>query len=151
MLRVTVATSATLWWHLFSNPSAAKSPLSTLFTTVRFPCSRNPKNANKKQILNAFPGNHTGYKQWKGRKTTTEEILELYEGLQQSFLNDFSILISGYIPSAEGVQAVGKIGRDLKRRASTKSGSFFWGISKSLLLPFRHTLTGHGSIGPSNG
>jgi len=86
-----------------------------------------------------FPGNHTGYKQWKGRKTSTEEILELYEGLQQSFLNDFSILISGYIPSAEGVQAVGKIGRDLKRRASTKSGAFFWGISKSLLLPFRHT------------
>jgi len=36
------------------------------------------------------------------------------------------MLVSGYIPSAEGVEKVGKIGRDLKLRASAKPGSFFW-------------------------
>jgi len=71
-------------------------------------------------------GNHTGYGQWKGRKTTAEEIWDLYTGLRQSSLNNFSILVSGYIPNAEGVETVGKIGRDLKQRASTKPGSFFW-------------------------
>jgi len=79
-------------------------------------------------------GNHTAYKQWKGRKTPPEEILELYEGLKQSFLDDFDVMLSGYIPSAEAVQAVGKIGRDLKFRSSTRPGSFFWGV---LIIPGR--------------
>ncbi|KAH7064574.1 Ribokinase-like protein [Macrophomina phaseolina] len=70
--------------------------------------------------------NHTAYKQVKGRKTTADEILELYEGLKQSHLNNFDVLLSGYMPSAEAVQAVGKIGRDLRFNASVKPGSFFW-------------------------
>ncbi|KAF4308944.1 Proliferating cell nuclear antigen PCNA [Botryosphaeria dothidea] len=70
--------------------------------------------------------NHTAYKQIKGRKTTADEILELYEGLKQSYLNNFDVLLSGYMPSAETVQAVGKIGRDLRFNASGKPGSFFW-------------------------
>jgi len=52
--------------------------------------------------------------------------MELYQGLQQSLLNDFDVLLSGYIPSAEGVRTVGKIGRLLKFNASMKPGSFFW-------------------------
>lgn len=74
-------------------------------------------------------GNHTAYKQVKGSKVSAEQIIELYEGLRQSYLNDFDVLLSGYIPSAEAVQAVGKIARDLKFRSSTKPGSFFWGKS----------------------
>ncbi|KAK0661065.1 putative pyridoxal kinase C6F6.11c [Lasiodiplodia hormozganensis] len=70
--------------------------------------------------------NHTAYRQVKGRKTTADEILELYEGLKQSDLNNFDVLLSGYMPSAEAVQAVGKIGRDLRFNASVKPGSFFW-------------------------
>ncbi|KAF2634052.1 Ribokinase-like protein [Massarina eburnea CBS 473.64] len=70
--------------------------------------------------------NHTGYKQVKGRKTSADEMLQLYEGLQQSNLNDFDILLTGYMPSAQAVQAVGKIGRDVKFNAGTKPGSFFW-------------------------
>ncbi|KAL1633158.1 proliferating cell nuclear antigen [Neofusicoccum ribis] len=70
--------------------------------------------------------NHTAYKQVKGRKTPADEILELYEGLKQSYLNNFDVLLSGYMPSAEAVQAVGKIGRDLRFNASGKPGSFFW-------------------------
>ncbi|QDS67755.1 hypothetical protein FKW77_006231 [Venturia effusa] len=70
--------------------------------------------------------NHTAYKQVKGRKTPANEITELYTGLQQSLLNDYDVLLSGYIPSAEAVEAVGKIGRDLKFSAGMKAGSFFW-------------------------
>ncbi|KAF2682819.1 Ribokinase-like protein [Lentithecium fluviatile CBS 122367] len=70
--------------------------------------------------------NHTAYKQVKGTKTSADEILELYKGLRQSNLNDFDVLLTGYMPSAEAVQAVGKIGRDIKFNAGTKPGSFFW-------------------------
>lgn len=72
-------------------------------------------------------GNHTAYKQVKGTKTTAEEMLNLYEGLQQSNLTNFDVLLTGYVPSAEAVQAIGKIGRDVKFNAGTKPGSFFWG------------------------
>ena len=74
------------------------------------------------------PGNHTGYKQWKGTKTSPEEISELYAGLKQSFLTDFDIMLTGYAPSAEAVNAIGAIARDLKLKASTRVGSFFWGM-----------------------
>ncbi|KAL6715724.1 putative pyridoxal kinase [Lecanora helva] len=70
--------------------------------------------------------NHTGYKQWKGTKTSAEEIAELYAGLKQSYLTDFDMMLTGYAPSAESVKAIGAIARDLKLKASTKAGSFFW-------------------------
>ncbi|KAF2806920.1 Ribokinase-like protein [Mytilinidion resinicola] len=70
--------------------------------------------------------NHTGYKQVKGTKTTAEQIRDLYDGLKQSDLNNFDVLLSGYLPSAEAVQTVGRIGRELKFNAGTKPGSFFW-------------------------
>ncbi|KAF2009859.1 Ribokinase-like protein [Aaosphaeria arxii CBS 175.79] len=70
--------------------------------------------------------NHTAYKQVKGTKTTAQEIADLYEGLQQSNLNHFDMLLTGYMPSAEAVEQVGKIARDLKYNSVTKPGSFFW-------------------------
>lgn len=72
-------------------------------------------------------GNHLAYKQVKGTKTSAEQILDLYEGLRQSHLTDFDVLLTGYMPSAEAVRAIGKIGRDVKFNAGTKPGSFFWG------------------------
>lgn len=36
-------------------------------------------------------------------------------------------MLSGYAPSAEAVNAVGSIGRDLKLKGVNKPGSFFWG------------------------
>ena len=72
-------------------------------------------------------GNHLAYRQVKGTKTSAEQILDLYEGLRQSNVGNFDILLTGYVPSAEAVQAVGKIGRDIKFNARTKPGSFFWG------------------------
>ena len=81
--------------------------------------------------LDNFTGNHTGYRQWTGTKTSGEEIFELYDGLKQSYLTDFDMLLSGYAPSAEAVEAVGKIGRDLRSKSVLKPGSFFWGRPRS--------------------
>lgn len=52
---------------------------------------------------------------------------EIYDGLRQSYLTDFDMLLSGYAPSSEAVEAVGLIGRDLRFKATNKPGSFFWG------------------------
>lgn len=70
----------------------------------------------------------------KGTKTSAEEILNLYEGLRRSNLTDFDVLLTGYVPSAEAVQAIGKIGRDVKFNAGTKPGSFFWGRFQGALV-----------------
>ena len=53
--------------------------------------------------------------------------MDLYQGLRQSYLTDFDVLLSGYAPSAAAVRAVGEIGLDLQRKAEEKPGSFFWG------------------------
>lgn len=78
-------------------------------------------------MLTTLPGNHTGYRQFKGTRATAEEISALYEGLTQSHLTDFDVMLSGYAPSAAAVEAVGAIGMDLQRKAEKKPGSFFWG------------------------
>ncbi|KAI9803976.1 MAG: putative pyridoxal kinase [Piccolia ochrophora] len=70
--------------------------------------------------------NHTGYKQFKGTRTTPEELRDIFDGLQQSFLDDFDVLLSGYVPGPEAVDAVGSIARDLKLKGGMKAGSFFW-------------------------
>ncbi|KAL7779014.1 hypothetical protein CFE70_008517 [Pyrenophora teres f. teres 0-1] len=64
----------------------------------------------------------------KGTKTSAAEILQLYDGLRQSNLTNFDVLLTGYMPSAEAVQAIGTIGRDVKFNAGTKPGSFFWAV-----------------------
>lgn len=55
---------------------------------------------------------------------SAQEITDLYEGLRQSYLDDFDMMLSGYIPGAEAVQAVGRIAADLKAKAGP--GGFFW-------------------------
>lgn len=62
----------------------------------------------------------------KGTKVTAQEIADLYDGLKQSYLDDFDMMLSGYIPGAEAVQAVGRIAEDLKEKARPRPGSFFW-------------------------
>ncbi|KIW62658.1 pyridoxal kinase, variant [Phialophora macrospora] len=70
--------------------------------------------------------NHTGYRQFKGRRIPAAEIKELYDGLRQSHLTDFDVLLSGYSPSAEAVEAVGTVARDLRYRSAVHPGGFFW-------------------------
>lgn len=70
--------------------------------------------------------NHTGYGQVKGTKVSATEISDLHAGLKQSGLDEFDMMLSGYIPGAAAVDAVGSIARDLKLKATMKPGSFFW-------------------------
>lgn len=77
-------------------------------------------------------GNHAGYRQLKGTRATADEITALYEGLCQSHLTDFDVMLSGYTPSAAAVEAVGAIGKDLQHKAEKKPGSFFWGRSNGM-------------------
>ncbi|RDL36742.1 putative pyridoxal kinase [Venustampulla echinocandica] len=70
--------------------------------------------------------NHLGYGQAKGTRATAKEISDIYEGLKNSFLDDFDMMLSGYLPGAASVEAVGIIARDLKLKAALKPGSFFW-------------------------
>lgn len=71
-------------------------------------------------------GNHVAYRRFKGRKTPAEEVSELYVGLKDAGLDQFDMMLSGYCPSASTVEQVGKIARELKFKATTKPGSFFW-------------------------
>ncbi|TVY90201.1 putative pyridoxal kinase [Lachnellula willkommii] len=71
-------------------------------------------------------GNHTGYGQVRGTRATATEISDLYQGLKDSYLDDFDMMLSGYLPGAASVEAVGTIARDLKYKATMKPGSFFW-------------------------
>ena len=94
-------------------------------------------------------GNHTGYKQFKGTKATAQEINDLYQGLCQSHLTDFDVMLSGYAPSAAAVEAVGAIGLDLQQKAQAKPGSFFWGMC--LLCCFCIDPLTVSSVGPGHG
>lgn len=71
-------------------------------------------------------GNHLGYGQAKGTRSTAQEITDLYTGLKDSFLDRFDMMLSGYLPGAGCIEAVGTIARDLKYKATMKPGSFFW-------------------------
>lgn len=74
-------------------------------------------------------GNHTGYGQWTGSRTTSEEITQLWQGLRQSYLDDFDMMLTGYIPGREAVEAVGRIAEELQNRlrdGQRPPGSFFW-------------------------
>lgn len=72
--------------------------------------------------------NHSAYRQMKGFKTTGEQITELYEGLKMNGNDDFETLLTGYIPGAEGVEAVGRIAKDLKEKRKGGERELFWGM-----------------------
>ena len=116
--------SVTLWRRSACRCWDARSRRYTPSTTVR--------QARYRMLfyglyINSFlPGNHVGYKRVKGRKSTSEEIAELYDGLKDAGLNKFDVMLSGYCPSAAIVEEVGRIARERKFQATTRPGSFFW-------------------------
>ena len=57
-----------------------------------------------------------GYLQWKGFRTTAAQISELFEGLQQSGIDNFHYLLTGYLPNADTVAAIGTIAKKLKAK-----------------------------------
>ncbi|KAL7271252.1 putative pyridoxal kinase [Rhizina undulata] len=71
--------------------------------------------------------NHSGYRQSKGDqikgyKVTAKQIEELYEGLKENYLDDFEMMLTGYVPGSEELKAVGKIGIEMKE----KGKGCFW-------------------------
>ncbi|OAG41293.1 pyridoxal kinase, variant 1 [Fonsecaea monophora] len=107
-----------------ANPESARSPLLSLHNPSAIPFDMSIGLTIT--LCSYSKGNHTGYRQFKGRRTPAAEIRELYDGLRQSYLTDFDVLLSGYSPSAEVVDAVGTIARDLRYRAAVRPGGFFW-------------------------
>ncbi|KAG5358747.1 putative pyridoxal kinase BUD16 [Yarrowia sp. E02] len=59
--------------------------------------------------------NNTGYGSVKGTKASAQEILDIYEGLKLAGLS-YEFLLTGYVPGEEGVEAVGKVGEDVKNK-----------------------------------
>ncbi|KAF3922963.1 hypothetical protein ABW20_dc0102171 [Dactylellina cionopaga] len=71
--------------------------------------------------------NHTGYGKWTGTRIPPSEIDSLYEGLKDNELADFDMLATGYVPGAEGLEAVGRVAKDLKSRSVGHGrNTFFW-------------------------
>lgn len=59
---------------------------------------------------------------------SAQEITDLWEGLKQSYLDSYDMMLSGYVPGAAAVQAVGGIAKELRHKSeeNKKPGSFFW-------------------------
>lgn len=51
---------------------------------------------------------------------------DIYEGLKQSYLDNFDMMLSGYVPGAASVEVVGRIAQELRRRTASQPGDFFW-------------------------
>ncbi|KAI0203824.1 Ribokinase-like protein [Astrocystis sublimbata] len=70
--------------------------------------------------------NHTGYRRFKGTRLAAQEITDLWDGLKESHVDNFDMMLSGYVPGAAGVEAVGRIAMELKEDAASRQGTFFW-------------------------
>jgi pyridoxine kinase len=57
---------------------------------------------------------------------SAQEITDLYRGLKNAYLDDFDMMLSGYVPGAEALEAVGQVAVELKQRAKEAPRSFFW-------------------------
>ncbi|KAI5798927.1 Ribokinase-like protein [Geopyxis carbonaria] len=59
--------------------------------------------------------NHSGYRQKTGEKTSPQLITELWEGLKMNGLHGkFDMMLTGYVPGPEELEAVGKIAKEIK-------------------------------------
>ncbi|KAH0583110.1 Pyridoxal kinase [Termitomyces sp. J132] len=58
--------------------------------------------------------NHSGYGRSGGTKATTAELNAIFEGMELNELMIHTRLLTGYVPSAEGLSAVAKLARKLK-------------------------------------
>ena len=100
------------------------SALNTVqFSTSADPATRKTQGA---RLTLGYKGNHTGYGQWKGSRVSAEEITDLYTGLKQSYLDEFDMMLTGYIPGAAAVNAVGAIAKELQGKTKSAPGTFFW-------------------------
>ncbi|KAF4581149.1 pyridoxal kinase [Ophiocordyceps camponoti-floridani] len=70
--------------------------------------------------------NHTGYGQWTGKAVAADAVADLWAGLKQNSLDDLDMMLSGYMPGADVVAAVGAIAKELKERDGHGPDRFFW-------------------------
>ncbi|TQS39403.1 hypothetical protein Golomagni_00073 [Golovinomyces magnicellulatus] len=70
--------------------------------------------------------NHLGYGQVKGTHTSSSEIIEIWKGLKDLHLDDFHLLLSGFLPDPQSVDAMALIGRELRAKNKESPGRFFW-------------------------
>jgi pyridoxine kinase len=66
--------------------------------------------------------NHAGYRQLKGFRTTAQQISDLFDGLKLNGLDEFEMLLTGYVPGEPELRAIGEIAREVKE----KSERCFW-------------------------
>ena len=71
--------------------------------------------------------NHTGYQQWRGFKTTAQQVEQLWQGLKEcNIAEDYGMMLSGYIPDSDGVESVGRIAQELRSLKEAKGETLFW-------------------------
>lgn len=70
--------------------------------------------------------NHLGYGQVKGTHTSSSEIIKIWNGLKDLHLDDFHLLLSGYLPDPQSVDAMALIGQELRAKNEKSPGKFFW-------------------------
>jgi pyridoxine kinase len=59
--------------------------------------------------------NHTGYGSFRGTKATAAELKDVYQGLKDIGF-EYDAFLTGYVPTAEAVEEVGEIGKDIRTR-----------------------------------
>ncbi|KHJ31140.1 putative pyridoxal kinase [Erysiphe necator] len=71
--------------------------------------------------------NHLGYGRARGSRTTPLEIIEIWAGLNEAGLNNFDILLSGYLPDESFIDSVLRIVRESRQnnRKNSKE-TLFW-------------------------
>lgn len=169
-----VAALNTVQFSMYAHPIQPASQASR-YTTSQLPLAeRTRSNPRHIYALDVYPptylrillnkpfhetGNHTGYRQWTGTRVSAQEITDLYQGLKQSYLDDFDMMLSGYVPGAAALEAVGEIAKELKARAKPINGpgSFFWVLDPVMgdngtlyvaqdVVPVYRSLIGHADL-----
>ena len=83
--------------------------------------------------------NHAGYRQLEGFRTTASQIEQLFSGLKATgLLEPFDMMLTGYVPGADELEAVGRIAKEVKE---TKR-SCFWRELAMPSLPPPHLVLG---------
>jgi pyridoxal kinase len=102
-------------------------------------------------ILNTVQfSNHAGYGRLKGFRTSAQQITDLFEGLKLTGqLEAFDMLLTGYVPGEQELEAVGTIAKEVKK---TRRSCFWCEHPLSLLpAPWKCRANRWGSAGPCDG
>ncbi|CAI4224282.1 unnamed protein product [Auanema sp. JU1783] len=60
--------------------------------------------------------NHAGYEHVKGQKLSSNDLEDLYEGLQLNKINNYSHILTGYCGNVDFLRKIGDIVSDLKKK-----------------------------------